>query len=455
MARTPTDVMGLRLLFTTAAPPKKSPFFTDEKRPPLGLGFLMAMSRDKGHEVFFKDNYLKPTNFIEQGFLQKNDIDIVGIQTNTICFRDALRIMNALEQLRKDKEWNGKIVVGGPHTSVALKTIPSFVDHVVLGEGERAFMDILEGKAQERVMRAERIKDLDQLPFQPWDVFTAMPYDYSCRWMDEKPVFTMNTSRGCPFNCAFCSVGSIWGRKYTYFSAKRTLDEITFLVEKHKAKGIYFREDNFTLNMKRTREFCKLMKDSDLDVGWACETRVDNMKDEIIKMMADAGCKAFYLGVESGSQRILDIVNKKIDINEIERTITLGKKYGIRSYCSLITGVPGETYEDYMMTKKLMERLKPYEWGFNVFVGIPYSDLYKKVIEEKLYEYMDDIGLAYLPGYDVKAEFFYNVNCDKLVDHKFKGRTEYDKRLLKELPRKRLKSLPFKAVRAIKKVFKD
>jgi len=207
--------------------------------------------------------------------------------------------------------------------------------------------------------------------------------------------------------------------------------------------------------MKRTREFCKLMKDSDLDVGWACETRVDNMKDEIIKMMADAGCKAFYLGVESGSQRILDIVNKKIDINEIERTITLGKKYGIRSYCSLITGVPGETYEDYMMTKKLMERLKPYEWGFNVFVGIPYSDLYKKVIEEKLYEYMDDIGLAYLPGYDVKAEFFYNVNCDKLVDHKFKGRTEYDKRLLKELPRKRLKSLPFKAVRAIKKVFKD
>jgi len=157
--------------------------------------------------------------------------------------------------------------------------------------------------------------------------------------------------------------------------------------------------------------------------------------------MSAAGCKAVYLGVESGSQKMLDILNKNITIEQIEEVVTLCKKFNIRTYCSLITGVPGETYDDYLLTKKLIDKLKPYSNSFNVFVGIPDSPLYKYVLDNNLYEYIDDLGLVYLPGYDIKAQFFYGIDSKCLVDYEFKQRTDFDKKLLKELCKNKIKKL--------------
>ena len=430
----------MNILFTTSSAPKKSPFSTNEKRPPLGLGSLISVVRKEGHTVFFIDNYLKPSRFIEEDYLQKNKIDFVGIYANTICYRDTLNMLNKIENLRRKELWNGKIIVGGPHTSVSVDTIPEFVDYVVQGEGERAVLKIINGEVKGRIIREERIKDLDSLPFEPWDIFTKLPYDYTCPWMDIKPIFTMNTSRGCPFNCAFCSVGSIWGKQYTYFSADRIIYEIEYLINNFNAKGIYFREDNFTLNLKRITEFCEKLMKKNINIQWACETRVDNLTENLIKLMSAAGCRAVYLGVESGSQRILDSLNKNITVEQIEEAIYLCKKYNIKTYCSLITGVPGETFEDYLQTKKLMDRLKPYSYGFNVFVGIPNSFLYEYVLKNNLYEYIDDIGLLYMPGFNVKARYFYNQDSKNLVNYDFTQKTDFDKKLLGLLLKKKIKN---------------
>jgi len=430
----------VNILLTTSAAPERSPFFTTEKRPPLGLGFLISLLRNKGHKVFFIDNYLSPSNFIEKGYLKINKIDFIGIHANTICYRDTLRMFNEIENLRQQKKWNGKIIVGGPHTSVALDSIPEFVDFVVQGEGERAVIDIVEGKEKKRIIRRKRIEDLDILPFQPWDIFSKLPYDYTCPWLDEKPVFTMNTSRGCPFNCTFCSVGSIWGKRYTSFSVDRIIDEISYLKKIFGAKAIYFREDNFTMNHQRTTNFCEEILNRKINIYWACETRVDSLNDEkMVRLIADAGCKAVYLGVESGSQRVLDILNKGITIEQIEKAVNLCKKYKIRTYCSLIAGIPGETYADYLLTVKLMNKLEPYSYSFNIFVGIPNSPLYKYVLENNFYEYIDEIGLVYLPGFDVKARFFYNRDGREFVDYNFKKRTNYDRKLLRLVKIKKLR----------------
>lgn len=428
----------MNILLVTSAAPKKNPFSTDEKRPPLGVGSLISLVRQEGHRVFFIDNYLKPSKFIENGFLQKNKIDFVGIYANTICYKDSLRMFSEIEKLRNKKIWEGKIVVGGPHTTVALKTIPNFVDFVVQGEGEKAILKILDGKIKKRLIKEERIRDLDSLPFQPWDIFSKLPYDYSCPWMDVSPVFTMNTSRGCPFNCAFCSVGSIWGKQYTFFGADRIIAEIEYLIENYSARGIYFREDNFTLNLARTEEFCRELIKKKIRIYWACETRVDNLSDNLIKLMAKAGCRAFYLGVESGSQKILNILNKKINLKQVEDAIRWSKRYGIRTYCSLIMGVPGETFKDYLMTKKLMDKLKPFVYTFNIFVGIPFSSLYYKILNDKSYEYVDKLGLVYLPGFDVKTRFFYNKDSRNFVDYEFKQRTDFDYELLRLMRKKNI-----------------
>lgn len=399
----------------------------------------MALARNEGHNIFFVDPYLKRSNFIEEGYLQKNRIEVVGIHANTICYRDTMRMFLEIDHLRKRRLWSGRIVVGGPHTSVGIQTIPDFVDYVVQGEGEQAFLKILNGDAMGRVIREGRLRELDWLPFQPWDIFSQMPYDDTCPWMDIRPVFVMNTSRGCSFNCAFCSVGSIWGKKYTFFGAERIIDEIEYLTRNYGAKGIYFREDNFTLNMRRTEEFCEKMMQKNINLYWACETRVDNMSESLVKLMSSAGCRAVYLGIESGSQRILDRLNKKITVEQIEKTVNWFKKYDVRTYCSLIIGVPGETYNDYLLTKKLMRRLKPYAHAYSVFVGIPDSPLYKFVLEKGLYEYIDDTGLLYPPGYDVRAEYFYGKESEHFVDYEFEKRTSLDIRLLKRIKMRKIK----------------
>ncbi|GAI53155.1 unnamed protein product, partial [marine sediment metagenome] len=201
-----------RVLLTTSAAPSQSPFSTGEKRPPIGIGFLISSLRNAGHKVFFIDNYLQPSNFLETDWLQKNQIDFVGIYANTICFRDTLRMMHKLEHLRQTGKWKGRIIVGGPHTTVAVHTIPDFVDYVVQGEGEHAILDIVEDKVTQRIVSYPRIKNLDELPMPAWDYFVKLPYNWGMNFLPETPVFTMNTSRGCPFKCEFCSVGSIWGK---------------------------------------------------------------------------------------------------------------------------------------------------------------------------------------------------------------------------------------------------
>lgn len=425
--------------FRNLSSSEQIPLCKQRKEASSGSGILDFRGKKRRTQGIFIDNYLKPNNFIQEGFLQKNEIDYVGISANTICFRDTLRMLYQIHSLRKQGLWNGKIIVGGPHTSVALKTIPDFVDFVVRGEGEKAIFKIINDETDERVLNEKRIKDLDILPFQPWDIFSRLSYDYTCAWMNAEPVFTINTSRGCPFNCAFCSVNSIWGKKYTFMSSDRIFSEIEYLVKNYGAQGIYFREDNFTLNSRRVESLCRKLIDKGLKISWACETRVDTLTEELIKLMSRAGCRAFYLGVESGSEKVLKILNKGITIQQIENAILWSKKYNINTYCSLMTGIPGEDYSDYLMTKNLMRKLHPYKFHFNIFVGIPYSRLYEYILDNNLYEYIDDIGLLYLPGFDVKTKFIYGQESSDFVDYKFCERTQFDEELRKRMLIKILK----------------
>jgi radical SAM superfamily enzyme YgiQ (UPF0313 family) len=380
--------------------------------------------------VFFFDNYLSPTKVIEEGFLQANNVDIVGLHANTLCFRDTLRMLGLIQGLREQGLWKGRIMVGGPHTSVALETIPAYVDFVVQGEGEQALLDIFSGQALQRVIRSPRFKDIDWLPFEPWDLFTRLDYDFSCDWLQARPVFPLNTSRGCPFRCSFCSVQSIWGSSWTAFSPQRVIAEIEVLVRDYRAAGIYFREDNFTLDPGRTSAICGELLRKELRIEWACETRADSLCDEdLVRRMSAAGCRAVYLGIESGSQRMLDLLNKGLRVAQIERALLLCRKHKIKTYCSLMVGLPDERYRDYVLTRQLMARLKPDYHLFNVFVGIPSSPLYEQLCSRGGFEYKDDIGLVYLPGFDVRSKVFYGRDSKEMVDYTFRRRRMMDRQL--------------------------
>ncbi len=434
--------MKKRILLVTSAAPEKSPFSTLEKRAPLGVGYLISVLREEGHEVFFIDNYLKPSPFLAENYLQTWRIDYVGIYANTICFADTLRMMKAIEDLRSGGSWNGKIIIGGPHTSVAPDSIPAYVDHIVQGEGEPAILDIVNGIEQRRLVRKPRLKDLDQLPYPAWDYFFKLPYDFTTRWTDEAPVFTMNTSRGCPFGCNFCSVDSIWGKQYVMYSAPRIIDEIKYLIHNFGARGIYFREDNFTLNSQRVKEFCQLLLRENIHVEWVCETRVDTLDYPLLKTMRDAGCIGLYIGVESGSERMLEVMNKGISLGQVRKVFRWCKRLKIRTYASFIAGIPTETFEDLLLTRKLIREIEPDFYGTSVFVGIPNSHLYRYVLGNNLYDYKDPLGLLYLKGYNRRVDRYYKGREYYKIDTDSEDWIDYEmeEALMKQRMVRRLKN---------------
>ncbi|OGL42697.1 MAG: hypothetical protein A2042_01685 [Candidatus Schekmanbacteria bacterium GWA2_38_11] len=396
----------MNVLLTTSAAPDFSPFSTKEKRFPLGLGFLISVLKEAGHNVYFLDNYLNPTNFYETDYLIENKIDMVGIYASTICYRDTLKMFHALEKMRRKGKWKGKIVVGGPHTSVAPDTIPDFVDYIVQGEGEKAVLDVIDGKT-ERFARGERIEDLDSLPMPAWDYFVKLPYCDSVEWIKDRPIFNMNTSRGCPFSCNFCSVGSIWGKTYTFMSSRRIYNDIVYLKKKYNIKGIYFREDNFTLSKKRLTDFCELLLKNNVNIKWACETRVDALENNVIKLMHRAGCRALYIGIESGSERLLSFIKKNISFEDVKRVFKKCREIGIKTAASFMVGIPTETLEERTQTLALSEEIKADTTWINIFVGIPRSELYEYIIENSLFQYRDKNGLLYLKDHNQLVDQFY------------------------------------------------
>ncbi|MBN1759673.1 MAG: glycosyltransferase [Chitinispirillaceae bacterium] len=407
------------VLLITSAPPVQTPFSTTEKRAPIGIGFLISVLRNAGHTVHFIDNYLSGTDLPDLAFLEKHRIDYVGIYVNTICFRHSLAVMHRLRYYRCAGKWNGKILVGGPHTTVAAGTIPDFVDYVVQGEGEKAILDIVEDRVTERIVQYERTTDLDTLPMPAWDVFTAMPYNWESSFFEGTPVFTMNTSRGCPFRCTFCSVCSIWGKQYTAFSAERVVDDIEYLMKTYNAKGIYFREDNFTLNKKRLERFCSLIRERNITIPWVCETRVNTLSRDLVAMMAQSGARGFYFGVESGSPRMLEFMEKDITVEQIRQAFAWCHEFGINTAASVVVGVPTEAPEDIDATRQLLAEIRPTVTWFNVFVGIPTSKLYRYAVDNNLYEFIDDRGLVYLKNHDRLTDQFYGRQWDAGVPVKF------------------------------------
>ncbi|MCP5103036.1 MAG: B12-binding domain-containing radical SAM protein [bacterium] len=403
----------MNILFLTSAAPVRTPIPTGEKRPPLGLGYLMAVLKQQGHNIFFSDEYLKPSTILESDFLQEKNIDFVGIYSNTICYSSTLAMFEILREKREKGRWKGKIMVGGPHTAFGYNDIPSYVDHIVIGEGEVTVPKIVNGEIKERIIRGEKVPDLDSLPFPTWEEFIHLPYMWWDRRIDGVPLYTFNTSRGCPYNCTFCSVKGVWGKNYRYMSAERVINDMEYMKKVYGMKAAFFREDHFTLNKKRTVAVCDALLKRNMGIFWMCESRADSIDDPaVVELMAKSGCKTLYIGVESGSPRMLELFKKDETVEQFIRVFDYAKTYGIKMHASFVVGAPGETGEDRALTDDLIKRIKPDTVRKNVFIGLPGSELYEYANKNNLYEYREDNGILYLKGYHNMVDQYYEGNPD-------------------------------------------
>ncbi len=235
---------------------------------------------------------------------------------------------------------------------------------------------------------------MDEIPFPARHLLPLEKYDRTIEFLKAKPADVMSISRGCTFSCGFCETKKLWGNINRQFSPQRVMDEVNDLVTKYGARGIYFINDNFTLRKKETAEFCDLLIKSKLDLEWVCDTRVDLVNPEILAKMASAGCKTIWFGVESGSQRVLEHINRRITLEQTENAFKMCRKAGIQVACSFMLGMPGETKEDLMASYRFAEKLNADWCQFNIFIAYPDSPLYREMLETGKYTQLDDFLLG-------------------------------------------------------------
>lgn len=378
----------MKTLFINPSLPQNERHLEVEKLPPLGLAYLAAVLEKNGLQADIHDNYL--LNWDDNKIMALIDkYDVIGITGLTSTSLVAIDLAKKIRAAYPNKF----LICGGPHATLFPHQMIQYFDTVVLGEGEQVITDIVRNRLK-GIITGTKTPILDTLPLPARHKLPLTQYPLKNEFLSKKRVFSINSSRGCPYGCLFCSVKTIWGRSYRAFSAQRVAEEVMHLIYHYQADGIYFREDNFTYDRNRVVEICRLIQH--LHVEWVCESRVEHLDEPLIIMMYNAGCRGMWFGTESGSNRVLKMLHKGVDKEKALETFRLCTRHGIRTGASFVLGLPGETRKEMYETLAFAHQLDSYWTWFNYYLGIPGSDLYDTIIKEKTYDKLDERGYAWV-----------------------------------------------------------
>ncbi len=394
-------------------------------RPPLGLMYLASSIREVVSDAQVDIVDLKsstPGPVFEEiiRHIKKHRPDLVGIS----CLSTDTNDVQKLARRIKEEDQQILIVVGGIHPTLFPRYFfenTQDIDYIVMGEGEITLVELIKGiRSQEDLggidgigyqhkgeihinKKRDPVRNLDELPFPAFDLVNMAHYTRPSEWVIRGvPVsgFFVFTGRGCPYTCRFCVNKNLSERRVRFRSAKNVVDELELLVNRYQIDGFFIYDDAFGLNRNRSIEVCDEIIKRRLKLVWGCQARVTLIKEDMIRKMKEAGCIQLEFGVESGSQRILDSLQKQIKVEDVRRVFKLCDKYGIRKLANFLINVPGETKEDIDATFDLAAEIGANINLFNITTLFPGSDLY--------YEFQNDIpeeDLARFASQDNIEEF--------------------------------------------------
>lgn len=374
---------------------------------PYNIGLLASMLEDK-YEVNILDasmDNLSKENFAK--IIQDTKPDVLGISLSTNEYMDTGLIA---AEIAKKNNPETKTIVGGvgvTSNSEPLLKNPN-IDGAVIGEGEyvfREFCDFLNGngsfpkngflyKKENQLIgsgRVDFIQNLDALPLPAYHLVDFMKYATTIqRESVDRPRGTpyarIITSRGCPFHCCFCEVGSISGKKVRFRSLEKISEEIEWLIKDYGIKALSFDDDNLTVNKKRAKDLFKLMIDRKYNLNWNDPaTAIFTLDDEMLDLMKESGCTYLGVAIENGNQRVLrDIIHKPVDLKMVKETVKKIKARGIDVAANFIVGFPGETWEEIRETFRYAEELDPDYCRFFIATPLPNTELYRIAKEQKI-----------------------------------------------------------------------
>jgi anaerobic magnesium-protoporphyrin IX monomethyl ester cyclase len=365
--------------------------------PPLGLQYISAYLEENGY-----DNDIYDTTFssFEQmtNYLDDSRPDLTGIYTNLLTKLNVLRIIGHVRS--SPALAHTRIVLGGPEVKHHCE---HFLDHgadiVVFGEGEATMLDLVQhfdhGGTMEldhipgiafrdghgetvRTNQRPLIKDIDELPLPNRRKIDLEKYFDTWRMNHGHSMISVSTMRGCPYGCKWCS-RAVYGKSYRRRSAEKVVDELAWLQQNYDFDRIWFVDDVFTINHRWLRNFTAEIKRRELDISYEIITRADRMSEEVVAMLRHSGCFRVWIGAESGSQSILDAMNRMVTIEKVAEMIGLTKHYGMEAGTFIMLGYPGETEKDIRATLDYLRHANPDHFTMTVAYPIKGTPFYQEV----------------------------------------------------------------------------
>ena len=343
----------------------------DFYQTPYGLLALGAQSIRAGHRVKVMNLSGFAWSRVEE-VIGGLEADVYGLSCWTANRRGVALVAKEIRR----RHPKACIVIGGPHaTPLAREMLEHHadIDCVTLGESDGTFAELVE--------RVETGRSLEGLPgavVRTSRGIEAGPERANVRDLDtlECPhryfgTHIVMTSRGCPWQCTFCGAETTWGRGFRGHSVPYVLDMLEAALARVSVRMIQIKDDTFTTNKKRVLELCRGIRERKLNFLWSCDTRVDVLNEELLYEMRLAGCQRLSLGVESGSQRILDAIHKNITVDEIVEATEMAKRYGVHVHFYMMLGNRGETRESFEETLAFLGRARPHQFIFSCLSVYP------------------------------------------------------------------------------------
>ncbi|MGB8234114.1 MAG: radical SAM protein, partial [Methanobacterium sp.] len=368
--------------------------------PPLNLMYLASSLEKEDYKVKIVDDDLEQKgyeNVSKQA--EKLNPQLIGVTATTSTIKSALKYLDLIKNVLPDS----LTVIGGPHTTFmpyeTLKDTEN-LDVVVIGEGEETMVDLTNLTTQNHenmddikgivyrdlknvklttTQNRPLIKDLDKLPFPARHLVPFESYGVS-----QEQTGGIITSRGCVYNCNYCSSSLIMGKKFRSRSPINVVDEIEELIDKYHINDIGFMDDTFMLNKQRASDIADEIKARDLDLTFVASSRVDRVDKKLLKNLKSSGLRTIYYGVESGSQRVLDLMKKGITLKNVEDAVSMAKDVNLEVLTSFILGYPGETEEDMNTTIDFSTKLNSDYCQYSILTPFPGTPIYKDLLEKNL-----------------------------------------------------------------------
>lgn len=364
---------------------------------PIFLAYSAAQLKAAGHNVNYVDSVIQDFDMKQTlAEARKEKPDVIFMETTTPSIEaDYL----SLGELKDATE--AKIVVGGPHATYfhnkVLKDCPA-IDIVIRHEFDTKIAGVVSNLDKLQKVNGitfrigdeiidngdgEVCEDLDTVPFPDRD---TIPWQwYLEAWYSRRPFMNMMTSRGCPYHCAFCLwPQSMYGHKQRFRSLDNVFAEIKQLIGLYGLREINIDDGTFTTNKKRVIEFCRRLRKEKIRLIWTCNGRVDTLDDEMLGEMKKSGCKMIRLGVESGSQEVLDRIRKGLTLAQIEEGVGRVKKSGIQALGGFMFGFPYDSRKSVEQTIAFAKKLSPDQVQFSICMCYPGTSLYEYIKDNDL-----------------------------------------------------------------------